>query len=88
MEDGDDSKLKFARMAPIGPLARLLGKVTRILAVVVALLIVAAVVAYVQLESIIETVDARYSREIDDYLGIHAGTFHGCGIPPTSPSNP
>ena len=51
-------------------LARLLGRMVRGVFVVVGVLVALAAVAYVEFESIVTAVDARYATRIDAYLGI------------------
>ena len=66
------SKLKFALVDLPWAFARLVGRVVRRCLVAVGVLVVLAVIAYVELETIVEFVDTHYAREIDDYLGIDA----------------
>ena len=75
MEKAVDSKVKLVLLILPWAFVRLLGRVLRFFLAAVGVLVVLAVVAYVELEEIIEIVDSRYSREIDDYLGIDASTI-------------
>ena len=45
------------------------------LLVVVGMVVVLAVVAYVEFENIVKEVDSRFAGEIDDYLGIDGGSI-------------
>jgi hypothetical protein len=51
-------------------LLRFLGRVVRRFFLVLGVLVALAVVAYVEFEFIVETIDSRYSRQIDAHLGI------------------
>jgi len=72
VESAPRSKLKFAFLDLPWAFLRFVGRLMRICLVTVGVLVVLAVIAYVELETIIEFVDAHYAREIDDYLGIDA----------------
>src|SRR5437867_11437635 len=56
-------------------LLRLLGRVIRRFFVALGVLVALAVLGYVEFEFIIETSDARYSTQIDAYLGIDKSTI-------------
>jgi len=66
------SKLKFALLDLPWAFLRFVGRVMRGCLVAVGVLVVLAIVAYVELETIVEYVDAHYAREIDDHLGLDA----------------
>src|SRR5436305_3013825 len=51
---------------------RFFGRIVRRFFVVIGVAVVAAVVVYVEFEAILEQLDARYAREIDEHLGIDA----------------
>jgi membrane peptidoglycan carboxypeptidase len=51
-------------------LLRILGRIVRGFLLVLGALGVLAILVYVGFESIVETIDSRYSRQIDAYLGI------------------
>src|SRR5947199_2387330 len=56
-------------------LLRFFGRIVRRFFVAVGVLVALAVLAYVEFESIVETIDARYSAQIDAYLGIDKTTI-------------
>ncbi|TMH66181.1 MAG: hypothetical protein E6H48_11935 [Betaproteobacteria bacterium] len=56
-------------------LLRFFGRIVRRFFVAVGVLVALAVVGYVEFESIVETIDARYSTQIDAYLGIDKSTI-------------
>jgi penicillin-binding protein 2D len=51
---------------------RFFGRLVRRFFVAIGVVVVAAVVVYVEFESIVEALDARYAAQIDDHLGIDA----------------
>ncbi len=89
MESAHGSKLKFALLDLPWAFVRLVGRLVRRCLVAVGVLVVLAVIAYVELETIVEFVDTHYAREIDDYLGIDAThASRGSRTQPISPSSP
>src|SRR5438105_827218 len=56
-------------------LLRFFGRIVRRFFVAVGVLVALAVLGYVEFESIVETIDARYSMQIDAYLGIDKSTI-------------
>jgi len=71
-DDTNDSKPKLALLVLPWAFVRWIGRIIRLCLVAVGVLVVLGVVSYIEFESIIEFVDARYGREIDDYLGTDA----------------
>src|SRR5437867_13003779 len=70
MEQPARSKLSFILLSLPWALVRFLGRIVRRFFVVLGVLAALAVVGYVEFESIVEAIDARYSAEIDAYLDI------------------
>jgi membrane peptidoglycan carboxypeptidase len=70
MEKVEQSKLRLILLTLPWWVLRFFGRVIRRFFVAVGVLAALAVVGYVEFESIIETIDSRYSRQIDAYLGI------------------
>ena len=68
----NDSKPKLALLVLPWAFVRWIGRIIRLCLVAVGVLVVLGVVSYIEFESMIEFVDARYGREIDDYLGTDA----------------
>jgi len=64
------SKLKFALLNAPWALVRFMGRLLRRCLVAVGVVVVLAIIAYVELETIVEFVDEHYASEIDDYLGL------------------
>src|SRR5438552_2863883 len=56
-------------------LLRFFGRIVRRFFVAMGVLVALAVLGYVEFESIVETIDARYSMQIDAYLGIDKSTI-------------
>jgi membrane peptidoglycan carboxypeptidase len=56
-------------------LLRLLGRTIKGFLIVLGVLVVLGVASYVEFESIVEKLDARYSQRIDAYLGIDQGAI-------------
>ena len=70
MEKVDHIKLERFLLTLPWQVLRFFGRIVRRFFVVVSVLAALAVVGYVEFESIVETIDSRYSRQIDAYLGI------------------
>ena len=70
VEDAGGTNLKLALWTLLLGLLRAFGRFTGRLFIALALIAAPAVLGYTQLESIIETIDSHYSRQIDAYLGI------------------
>ena len=70
MEKVDRSNLKRLVWALPWALFRFVGRVIRRFFIALGVLVALAVLAYVEFEFIVETIDSRYSREIDARLGI------------------
>ena len=82
MDSTQEGKPKLALLVLPWAFVRLAGRIVRLCLVAVGVLVVLGVVAYIELESIIEFVDSRYGREIDDYLGTDATQrSRGCNDP-------
>ncbi len=75
MEITPGGRSKFALLDLPWAFVRFVGRLVRRCLVAVGVLVVLAAVAYVELEAIVEFVDSRYAREIDNYLGIDARTI-------------
>ena len=72
MDSTQEGKPKSALLVLPWAVVRFAGRIVRRCLVGIGVLVVLGVVAYVELESIIEFVDSRYGREIDDWLGTDA----------------
>jgi membrane peptidoglycan carboxypeptidase len=70
MERVDRGKLKLFALTLPWAFVRWLGRVIRRFLLALGVLVALAVLGYVGLESIIEAIDSRYSRQIDARLGI------------------
>src|SRR5437867_2524702 len=70
METVDHEKLKRVVFTLPWALLRFLGRVIRRFFIALGVLVALAGLGYVEFESIVETIDSRYSRQIDAYLGI------------------
>src|SRR5256885_4874600 len=70
MGNVDRNELKHAVMTLPWALVCWLGRLIRRFFVTIGVLVALAVLGYVELESIIEAIDSRYWREIDEHLGI------------------
>ncbi len=75
MEGANGDGVELASPPRRSTVLRFLGRVIRGLLVVLGVLAALAVLGYVELESIIETIDSRYSDRIDAYLGIDRNTI-------------
>ncbi len=75
MEKVEHRKLKLVVFTLPWALVRLLGRVMQRFLVAVGVLAALAVLGYVEFESIVETLDSRYSSQIDAYLGIDRNTI-------------
>src|SRR6266542_4021692 len=70
MEGAGSSNFKSIFLTLPWAVLRFFGRIIRRFFVAVGVLVALTVLGYVELESIIETIDSRYSHEIDAYLGI------------------
>src|SRR2546425_5280912 len=70
MEKVDRRNLKLVVLTLPWALLRFLGRVIRHLFLALGVLVALAVLGYVGFEFIVETIDSRYSRQIDAHLGI------------------
>jgi len=70
MEKVDRPNLKLFVLTLPWTLLRLLGRITKRFFMVLGVLVVLGILGYVGFEFIVETLDSRYSRQIDAYLGI------------------
>ena len=68
--EGAGSNLKLVLSTLPRVVARFFGRIIRSFFVVLSVLGALAVLGYIEFESIIETIDSRYSNEVDAYLGI------------------
>src|SRR5436190_2180997 len=75
MEKVEQGKFKHLLLTLPWALLRFFGRIVRGFFVAVGVLVALAVVGYVEFESIVETIDARYSAQIDAYLGIDKTTI-------------
>jgi membrane peptidoglycan carboxypeptidase len=72
VDSTEEKKSKSALLLVPLVCMRWLGRLVRYCMVGIGVLVVLGVVAYVELESIVEFVDSRYGEEIDDYLDTDA----------------
>ena len=70
MEGAGGSNFKIILLTLPWAVLRFFGRIIRRFLVAVGVLAALAVFVYVELESIIETIDSRYANEINTYLGI------------------
>jgi hypothetical protein len=70
MEKVSRDSLKLVVMTLPWRFVRFLGRIARRFFVAVGVLVALGILGYVEFESIVETIDSRYSRQIDAYLGI------------------
>ena len=63
------------------------GRLVRRFFVALGVLVVLAIVGYVEFEAIVEAIDSHYADKIDAYLGIDRTRSRGCTTARTSPSN-
>jgi membrane peptidoglycan carboxypeptidase len=70
MEKVDRRTLKLVVLTLPWALLRFLGRIIRRFFIVLGVLVALAVLGYVGFEFIVETIDSRYSPQIDAYLGI------------------
>jgi len=70
MEKVGGKNLKRAVLTLLWRVACFLGRTARRFFVALGVLVALIIVGYVEFESIVETIDSHYSREIDAYLGI------------------
>ncbi len=70
MEKVDRRNLKLFVLTLPWALVRLVGRIIKRLLIALGVLVALAVLGYVGFESIVETIDSRYSEQIDAYLGI------------------
>ena len=75
MEKVDRSKLEHVILTMPWVVVCWLGRLIRRFFVTIGVLVALAVLGYVELESIIEAIDARYGQEIDARLGIDRNTI-------------
>lgn len=75
MERVDPSKVKLLLLMLPWRVACFFGRIVRRFFVAVGVLAALTVLGYVEFESIIETIDSRYARQIDAYLGIDRNTI-------------
>ena len=75
MEGNVRKKLKRVLLTLPWAVLRFLGRIVRRLFVVLGVVVALLILGYVGLEEIIETIDSRYSSEIDSYLGIDRSTI-------------
>jgi membrane peptidoglycan carboxypeptidase len=70
MEGASGNHFKVIFLTLPWAVLRFFGRIIRRFFVVLGVVAALAVLGYVKFESIVETIDARYSNEIDAYLGI------------------
>ena len=71
MVQGDEAgKQKFNLWSLPWQVLRFFGRIVARFFIVVGVLAALAVVGFIKFEAIVETIDARYASDIDDYLGI------------------
>jgi len=75
MGEKGTSSVGSGPMSLVWAVVRFFGRLVRRFFVVIGVAVVLAVVVYVEFETIMEELDARYAREIDDYLGIDASAI-------------
>jgi membrane peptidoglycan carboxypeptidase len=75
MEGANGDGVKLLSLPRRPRLPRLSGRVVRSLLVLLGVLAGLAILGYVELEAIIETIDARYSDQVDAYLGTDRSTI-------------
>src|SRR5438874_1753721 len=75
MQGVDRGILKLVFLTLPWALLRFLGRIIKRFFVALGVLVALAVLAYVEFESIVETIDARYSAQIDAYLDIDKDTI-------------
>ena len=75
MEGNIKRKFKFVLLTLPWAVLRFFGRIVRRFCVAIVVVAVLAVLVYVELESIIETIDSHYSADIDAYLGIDGGAI-------------
>jgi membrane peptidoglycan carboxypeptidase len=71
MEKVVRENLKLVVMTLPWRFVRFLGRIARRFFVAVGVLVALGILGYVEFESIVETIDSHYSRQIDAYLGIN-----------------
>src|SRR5438067_315502 len=70
MESVEQGRLKRWILTLPWAVVRFFGRIVRRFFVAVGVIVALAVVAYVEFEEIVESIDSRYSAQIDAYLGI------------------
>jgi membrane peptidoglycan carboxypeptidase len=75
MEQALQNNFKRWLLALPWALLRFFGRIVRRFFVAVGVVVALAVLGYVEFESIVEAIDARYSAQIDAYLGIDKNTI-------------
>jgi membrane peptidoglycan carboxypeptidase len=75
VEGNVKSKLKFVLVTLPWAVVRFFGRIFRRFFVALGVVVALLVLSYVEFESIVETIDAHYADEIDNYLGIDRSTI-------------
>ncbi len=75
MEKVDRGRLKLVALTLPWAFLRFLGRIIRRFFLVLGVLMALGIVGYVGFEFIVETIDSRYARQIDAYLGIDRNTI-------------